>query len=361
MKKIRNVLIITAALMMLALSAGCGAGGTDAVPSRPETQTAADNESGTDKDTVTQESGSAVPLQKSVIRIGGLKGPTSMGMVKLLEDAENGECGNDYVFTMAGSADELTPLLLKGELDIIAAPVNLGSVLYHRSNGAVQLLAVNTLGVVYIVEKGGEEINSLDDLKGRTIYATGKGSTPEYALTYLLARHGMDIGTDVAVEWKSEPTEIVAAFSVQETGIAMLPQPYVTVVEMQMDDVRTALDLTAEWNRLDNGSGFVTAGLIIRKAFAEENPEAVKGFLEEYERSADYVNDNIEEASRLMEKFDIVKAAVAKKAIPGCNIVCITGEEMKNTVKGFLSVIAEQNSAFIGDKLPGEDFYLIYE
>jgi len=299
--------------------------------------------------------------EKVSIRLAGLKGPTSMGMVKLLDDAEKGLTENNYVFQMAGSADEVTPGILKGELDILAVPANLCAILHKNSGGAVQMAAVNALGVIYIVEKGGESVQSLEDLKGKTIYATGKGSTPEYALTYLLAQHGLDISTDVTMEWKSEPTEAVAQMATEESCVAMLPQPFVTVAAGQLENLRVAIDLTKEWEALDNGSQFVTAGLIIRKAFAEENPEAVKTFLKEYAASTAYANEYPAEAAQLIEKYGIVKAAVAEKAIPYCNIVCITGDEMKQMVNGYLEVLYAQNPKAVGGELPGDDFYLIYE
>lgn len=299
--------------------------------------------------------------EKTAIRLGGLKGPTSMGMVKLLDDAENGLTKNAYEFTMAGSADELTPKILKGELDILAVPANLGAILSKNSGGAVQMLAVNTLGVIYIVEKGGETVQTIEDLRGKTVYATGKGSTPEYALTYLLSQHGLDISTDVTVEWKSEPTEVVAQMATEEASVAMLPQPFVTVAAGQLENLRIALDLTKEWEALDNGSQFVTAGLIIRKEFAEANPDAVKTFLEEYAASTAYANEVPAEAAQLIEKYGIVKAAVAEKAIPYCNIVCIAGEDMKQMVSGYFEVLFAQNPKAVGGELPGDDFYLIYE
>ncbi len=297
----------------------------------------------------------------TLIHLGGLKGPTSIGMVKLLDDAEQNKTENTYDFTMAGSADELTPKLLKGELDIIAAPANLGSVLYNKSSGAVKMIAVNTLGVVYIVENGGNEISTLSSLKGKKIYATGKGSTPEYALNYLLSQSGLAVGEDVDVEWKSEPAEVVAKMATEKHSIAMLPQPYVTVAQNQLKNLRIAVGLNGEWEKLDNGSEFITAGLIVRTAFAKEHPEAVKKFLEEYAKSTDYVNKNTEDAATLVEKYDIVKAPVAKKAIPYCNIVCITGKEMKTALKGYFDILFRQNKSSVGGKLPGDDFYWSYE
>lgn len=290
------------------------------------------------------------------IRIGGLKGPTSMGMVSLMESAEAGEAFNAYNFTIAGSADELTPKLIKGELDIAAVPANLAAVLYNNTDKEIELLAVNTLGVVYIVEKG-NDIKSFQDLKGKTIYATGKGSTPEYTLRYLLSENGIDPDKDVTLEWKSEPTEVVAILAESEDGIAMMPQPYVTIVQTQIKGLRIALDLTKEWDALNNGSTLITGVLVVRRAFAEQYPDQINAFLEEYKISTEYVNANVAEAALLVEKFDIVKAAIAEKAIPYCNITYMEGAEMKLAMEGYLVMLYNQNPKAIGGALPLDDFY----
>lgn len=295
------------------------------------------------------------------VRLGGLKGPTSMGMVKLLDDAEQKKTENEYEYTLAVAADELTPKLLKGELDIAAVPANLASVLYHNSDGAIRVIAVNTLGVVYLVEKGGETVKTVADLKGQTIYATGKGTTPGYALAYLLSQSGLDPEKDVTIEWKSEPTEVVAQMAALDHAVAMLPQPFVTVAMNQLSDLRVAVDMTEAWDSLENGSRLVTATLIVRRAFAEEHPDEVKTFLKEYAASADFVNENPKEASLLVEKYGIVKAPIAEKAIPECNIVCLTGNEMKTAVSGYLSVLFGQEPKSVGGKLPADDFYLLFE
>ena len=218
MKKLLALLL--SLCLVAALCAGCG-----------NTPTPADDDSTT-----------TTPEEPVTVRLGGLKGPTSMGMVKLLSDNDAGKTTNHYEFSMAGSADELTPKMLQGELDILAVPVNLGSVLYNNSDGAVQLLAVNTLGVIYLVEKGGQTVTDWNSLKGQTIYATGKGSTPEYALNYLLEENGLDPAADVTIEWKSEPSEIVAQMAAEDHVIAMLPQPFVTVAQSKFDDLTIRLD-----------------------------------------------------------------------------------------------------------------------
>ena len=267
----------------------------------------------------------------------------------------------DYDVLIAGSADEVTPKLLQGQIDIAAVPVNLGSVLYNRTEGQVQLIAINTLGVLYVVEKGGETINSLEDLKGKTVYATGKGSTPEYALTYLLAQHGIDIANDVTMEWKSEPTEVVALMAQSENAVAMLPQPYVTVAGAQVEGLRVALNLTEEWDKLDNGSRLITAGIIVRRAFAEEHPDKVAAFLDQFAQSAAYANENVAEAAALVEKYIGVKAPIAQKALPACNIVCIAGEDAAAILPGYLQTLYDLNPAAVGGALPGEDFYWVNE
>ena len=297
------------------------------------------------------------PAEKVTIRLGGLKGPTSMGMVKLLADAGTGDTANEYAFTMAASANELTPQLVQGELDILAVPANVASILYNQTEGGVQLLAVGTLGVLYIVEKGGETVTDIASLNGKTIYATGKGATPEYALTYLLSQHGLTLGEDVQVEWKSEPTEIVALMAEQDNAVAMLPQPFVTVAQGQVEGLRVALDLTAEWDALDNGSRLITSVLVARKAFADEHPEAVAAFLTEYAASTDFANTNPADAAALVEEYGIVKAAVAEKALPYCNLVCITGADMKIAADGYLKTLYDLKPEAVGGAMPDDGFY----
>lgn len=366
----KTISLFLALVMILALASGCAAdpnGNASSGNLQPseDGNTADPGEDVPDDtqqpDTGDSEDGQDEPdgpdTQELTIRLGGLKGPTTIGMLKLLSDADAGTTANHYDYTLAASADELTPLLLKGELDVIAAPVNLGAVLYNNSDGAVQFAAINTLGVVYIVEKGGETVNSVADLKDKTIYATGKGSTPEYALRYLLTQNGLDPDTDVTIEWKSEPTEVVALMNESENSVAMLPQPFVTVAQSQVEGLRIALDLTQEWNALDNGSLFITAGLIVRREFAENYPDQFAAFLEEYKASTQYANTNVEETAALCESYDIVKAGVAKTAIPFCNITYIDGDEMAEAVGAYLSILYEQNPKAVGGTLPGEDFY----
>ncbi|MGI6776897.1 MAG: ABC transporter substrate-binding protein [Acetivibrionales bacterium] len=289
-------------------------------------------------------------------RIAGLRGPTSIGMVYLMEAAEQGNASNNYTFSIYGSADEVTPKLIQGNLDIAAVPANLASVLYNNTKGDIKLLAVNTLGVIYIVEVG-NTVTSFDDLRGKTIYCSGKGSAPEYGLRYLLSENGINPDNDVTLEWKSEPTEIVSMLSETGKGIAMLPQPYVTVAQTKLENLRIAIDLNQEWTDLDNGSLMITGVLVVRSGFAEQYPKQIEAFLDEYRISTEYVNSHITEAAKLVEKFNIVSASIAEKAIPFCNITYMQGTKMKNAMEGYLNVLFEQNPKSVGGKVPEQDFY----
>ena len=289
--------------------------------------------------------------------IAALKGPTAMGLVKLMKDSESGETtGNEYTFTLSGSADEVTPALIKGELDMACVPANLAAVLYGKTEGAVEVLAVNTLGVLYIVENG-ESVQSIADLKGQTVVAAGKGSTPEYALRYLLSENGIDPDNDVTIDWKSEHSECVAALASGQATIALLPQPFVTVAQSKIEGLRMALDLTKEWDALDNGSSLITGVIVARREVVEENPAAVNEFLKEYAASVDYVNANTADAAVLIGEYGIVDAAVAEKALPYCNIVCLTGEDLLEALPGYLEVLYNADPAAVGGEMPDNSFY----
>lgn len=289
--------------------------------------------------------------------IAALKGPTAMGLVKLMKDSESGETtGNGYTFTLAGSADEVTPALLKGELDMACVPANLAAVLYNKTEGEIEVLAVNTLGVLYIVENG-ESVQSIADLKGQTIVAAGKGSTPEYALRYLLTENGIDPDNDVTIDWKSEHSECVAALASGQASVALLPQPFVTVAQSKIEGLRMALDLTKEWDALDNGSSLITGVIVARREVVEANPAAVNEFLKEYAASVDYVNANTADAAALIGEYGIVDAAVAEKALPYCNIVCLTGADLLEALPGYLEVLYNASPAAVGGEMPDNSFY----
>lgn len=295
------------------------------------------------------------------VRAAALKGPTAMGLVKFMSEVDAGNLKDeDYSFQIVASADEVAPLISKSEVDIAAVPANLASVLYNKTSGAVRVIAVNTLGVLYICELG-DTVNTVADLRGKTIFSAGKGATPEYALEYVLRANGLDPTTDVTIEWKSEHAECVAALAQDATAIAMLPQPFVTTAQAKNDQIRVALDLNQEWAAACEAEGrdgkLITGVAVVRSEFADAHPEAVDAFLGHYRESVEFVNANTDEAAALVGGYEIVPEAVAKKALPACNITFVDGADMKEQLGGYLEVLADQNADAVGGKLPGDDFY----
>ena len=345
----KKLTVFACLLAMLISLAACGAA------SAPETTAAAETTAATEAPTTET---TEAPTEAAVpVRLGAMTGPTGIGMVKLFDDADK-DAASPYTYTIKGAADELTPMLLQGELDIVSVPANLASVLYNKTEGKVKALAVNVLGVLYLAEYNSDEISSVADLKGKTIYATGKGSTPEYFLRYILTQNGLDPDTDVTMDWKSEPSEVLAVLNGQGSGIAMLPQPYVTAAAAQLGEgFQVKLSVSDEWQKVSGGTPCTTACILVRSQFAEENPAAVEQFLADFADSAAWVNENVEAAGDLCGQYEIVKAPIAKKAIPQCNIVCITGSDMKTALSGCLEVLFQQNPAAVGGALPQDDFY----
>lgn len=294
------------------------------------------------------------------IRVGALKGPTTIGLLHLMEEAKNGKTENTYTFTMAVGADELTPLLVKGELDIALVPANVAAVLYNKTQGGISVIDINTLGVLYMVS-GNEGIKSFEDLRGQTIYLTGKGTTPDYVLQYLLSENGIGL-EEVTLEYRSEATEVAALLAENPDGIGLLPQPFVTVACAQNEQLSICLSMTEEWTKVqgEEGSSLVTGVTVVRNEFLQENPEAVALFLEEHADSTAYTESDLEDTAALCAKAEIIaKEQVAVKAIPFCNITCITGAEMKQALAGYLEVLYELNPEAVGGSLPGDDFYAV--
>lgn len=365
----KRILAITSAIVLLCALVSCGNGNNaSSTVSVAESSTAESSmlESTEPESSPAAASGAEssqetdIPKELATARVAALKGPTAMGMVEMMDK----EYGTQlYDFTLAASPDEISPLVIQGKVDIAAVPANLASVLYNKTEGKIQVISINTLGVLYIVENGDVTVKSVADLKGKTIFASGKGATPEYALNYMLTQNGIDPETDVTIEYKSEHAECVTALAAAENAVAMLPQPFVTTAMTKNENIKIALDMTEEWEKLATDAGtpatLVTGVTIATTEFIEANPEAVKFFLQEQSASSKAVNDDPAAASVLMEKFDIVPAAVAEKAIPNCNITCIPGTEMKEALSSYLSVLHEQNPQAVGGTLPDDAFYYL--
>lgn len=369
-----------AALMVGSLLSGCS-GSKTAAPSTTAASTEAATEAETTIEAFTEEaatnsqteaetpgegegsaeSSAAQPVDSDVVvRIGSLKGPTSMGLVELMDKAEKDEALCNYEFTMVTAADELLGKVAAGDLDIALVPANVASVLYNKTQGGISVIDINTLGVLDIVASD-TSIQSIADLKGKTLYLTGKGTSPDYVIRYLLRENGLS-ENDVVLEYKSEPAEVAAVLKEQPDAIGLLPQPFVTAACAQNEKLSIVLDLTKEWEAVqgDGGSRLVTGVTVVRNEFLEENLPVIDAFLTEHAASAAFANEKPEEASKLIAEAGIIeKAPVAQKAIPYCNIVCLTGEEMKSALSGYLQVLFEQDAKSVGGKLPGDEFYFI--
>ena len=354
----RKLLALT---LSLALTAGLAACSTQA----PAEDTAPPESTAPAAETPPAET--AVPYQ--TVHLGLLSGPTGMGAAKMLADNDEAyaqvEAGTyeggtllRYEVTLGSDpANDIVPRLTNGELDIAAIPTNLAATLYNRTDGGIKLLALNTLGVLHILENG-DTVNSLADLEGRTLYATGQGSNPEYVLNYLLEANGLDPAADVDIQWLASE-ELTARMASGDIDLCMLPVPAATTVMMQNSDVRDAIDLNDAWTESGAQGTFTMGCLVARTEWLEDNSELVPGILEEYAASIDYANSNPEEAAALIERYDIVpKAAVAQAAIPQANMVCVTGEDMKG-IADYYQVLFDADPTSIGGAIPGEDFYYI--
>lgn len=335
MKKKKMLAVILTLAMSLGVLAGCGAKEED---KKEDTK----QEEAEDKETVSEPS--------EVMNIGALKGPTAMGMAQMLYN-------ENYNVSIVASPDEIVPMIVQGQIDIAAVPANLAAVLYQKTEKQVAVLAVNTLGVLYLVENG-DSIQSVEDLKGKTIYASGKGATPEYALNSVLEANGIDPASDVTIEYKSEHAEVVAALAADNTAIGLLPQPFVTTALAKNDQLRVALDLNELWeDGKDDGSKLVTGAVIVRNEFLEEHKDDVNVFMDAYKKSVDFVNSDVEAAAEIIGAHDIVTSEVAVKAIPQCSIVFIEGTGMKTMLSGYLETLNAQNPQTIGGAVPDDAFY----
>lgn len=293
---------------------------------------------------------------EDAVRIYALKGPTGVGLVKMMNDNQG-----EYAFTLAGAPDEVVAAVACGNADVAAVPINLAATLYNKTNGNVQLVALNTLGVLHILSTD-PEIDTLEELKGKTLYATGQGSTPEYVLNYILEANGLK--DDVTVEFKAEHAELATLAASGKVDLVMLPEPNVTSVMTQNPAFKPVMDVTALFEAAAASKGEDTrlamGCVIVRKDWAAANADKLAVIMEQYAASVAFVNENVDEASQMVEAQGIIpKAAVAKKAIPNCHIVFITGEEMKSQIAPFFQVLFNANPKSVGGELPGEDFYYI--
>ncbi len=336
---------------------------TTAAPETTAAETTAAETTAAPETTVAESTAEAGSAGEYTVRIGGLKGPTTMGLVKLIDEASKGEAENNYEFTMVTAADELTALVAGGKVDIALLPANVASVLYNKTEGKVAVIDINTLGVLYLVS-GDTSITSIEQLKGKTVYLPGKGTTPDYSLRYVLSQAGLS-EDDVTLEFKSEATEVASVLAQDPNAIGLLPQPFVTAAMAQNEKLAMIMDLAEVWDSYqpeEGGSRLVTGVTIANKSFLNEHADLAKTFLAEHEASIEFTKTNVDEAAELIAAQGIVaKAPIAKKALPFCNVEFVAGTEMKEALSGYLNVLFEQNPASVGGALPNDSFYFMFQ
>lgn len=345
----RSIATAIASLIAIASLAACSSGASEVETTTPVVSTpASESPSPTP----------VAPVDPTAIAIASLKGPTTMGLVGMTDPAAT--FVDDYTVTMYGAPDEIVPLVAQGQVDVALIPSNLAAVLYNKTKGTdaqISVAAINTLGVLNIVETG-DTVKTLADLKGKTIYSTGKGASPEYVLNYLLTQAGLTPGTDVTVNYLTEHSEVVQTLASTPGAIGVLPQPFVTIAEAKTPGLHVALDLTEEWAAVSPDSQLITGVLVVRNGFVTEHPEAFERFLADYSASTDWVNASPAEAAPLIAEAGIVpEAAIAEKAIPKCYITYIAGADMKSALSGYLQVLFNADPKSVGGAMPGDDFY----
>ena len=331
--------LAAAVLLCAGLVLGGCAAGTDSQQDAQAQDAAA-------TDTAADEAAAAAADE---LRIGSLKGPTSIGLAAMME-------GDEGVFTVAASTDEIAPQLLQGQLDIALVPANLAATLYQKTEGAIRVLDVNTLGVLYAVSAA--DVSSIEQLRGRTVYMTGKGAVPEYTVQALLAAAGLEGEADI--QFCSEPTEVVARIAQDAEAVGILPQPYAAAASMKDEALKIGLDLTSAWEEVTGGErGSIVTGVTIALAdTVESQPDVISVFLRRHAASAEVAqSDPAAIASEVVELGIIENAQLAQAAIPLCNVVCLTGDEMQNALQGYLESLYDQDPAAVGGALPDSSFY----
>lgn len=300
----------------------------------------------------------AEPDSDLEIKVYALNGTTALGMAQLMSRQKAGTTGMNYNISTHAAADAITGAIISGECAIAALPTNVAVKLYHKSSGKLQLLALNTLGVLYLLTPDGENITSLDQLSGKTIYLPGAGSNPEYITSALLSSAGVKEYHLDATSFPS-PDALVAAVAAGKAQYAVLPEPKVSAATAQNSSIKVALDLTAEWEKL-NGEGTLVQGcLVVNTAFAKAHPTEIARFLSDYEQSVNFIREGSDEAISMIVDAKIIPAApIAKKALPKCNICFIAGADMKPLMNTFCEKIFAADNSSIG-KMPDDGFYYV--
>ncbi len=319
-----------------------------------------DDAAGTSSDEdVSSDETPAEPVLPEKVNVMVLNGTTGFGMAKLIADSGEGTAALNYEFSIESDASNVTAALINGTADIAALPTNAASVVYNKTEGAVQVIALNTLGVLYLVTSDGSEITSFEDLRGKTVYAPAQN--PTFIFSYLCKANGLEPGTDVIIDNAyAQPADLRTAVAAGEVAIAVLPEPMVTIAKSSSETVSVQMDLTEQWDMVAPAGSLVQGCVVARTEFASAYPDAIAAFLGEYEKSIAFLSEDAQAAGAVIEQTGVfAKGTVAAKALPNCNVCFVTGEEMKETLAQFLSIMAEAAPASIGGAVPADSFYYI--
>lgn len=296
---------------------------------------------------------SASETKKQNVVIAGLKGPTSIGMIKLIDEKALNDNKYNVEYVAESAPDALMAKIIGGEIQISSLPINLASTIYNKTNGEIQIAAVNTIGNLYII--GNSDIISLDDLKGKTLAISSKGATHDYAMNYILANK--KLSEEVTIKYFPDHASLAQSVIGEDSKVALLPQPFVTQALVNNNKVKILLDLNKEWKSVTDIELY-TGCIVVNKKFAQNNKEFVKNFFSQYKISVDWVNNNPKDAALLVEKNGIMlNATIIEKAIPYSGITFKKAFEDKDNLNKFYKILFDSNPASIGGKLPDEGFY----
>ena len=349
----KKISILLAVILILSLMTGCK--GPDSSPQNEINQPNEDEPKTKTDDNPEANEGTPEEIKTVNVTIAGLKGPTSIGMIKMIDEISLKSEKYNVEYIAESAPDSLTGKIINGDIQISSVPINLASVLYNKTEGDVQLMAVNTIGNLYIV--GSDNITTVQELEGKALGMSAKGSTPDYAMNYILKQYGLEDKTEL--DYVLDHATLAQSVIAGDTKAALLPQPFVTQVMMKNENVEILIDLNDAWNEATKGASELFTGcIIVNKEFAENNKEFIKDFLEEYEKSVDWVLNNPKEASLLVEKHEIMpSAALVEKAIPFCGITFKNPDDVKNSLNSFYKILFDSNPASVGGSMPDDEFY----
>lgn len=295
----------------------------------------------------------AEPLQ---LTVAGLKGPSSIGMLRMIESEPVFGEDVETEYQIVDEPQLMIARIMSGEADIAAVPINLAAVLYNKG-APYRLGAVTGDGLLHIVSSR-EDIGSVEDLKGKRIYCIAQGSTPEFVLRYVLEKSGIDPDTEVELDFSFDHVAIAPQLIAGKVDLAVLPEPFVSIVASKNPAVQPVIDLQQVWAELSGtGDTYPITATLVRNSLYREHPEALKAFFAAYRESIDWANANPAEAGGLAGKYMEMPAPIIAKAMPRLNLRYQSPREARSRVEELYQVFHGFAPASVGGTIPGDEFY----